>query len=255
MMKVYLRRLFSSFVFVLMSGLLPLPPAAVPLFAQDTLYLDGGSALYGKIITNEEKQVIAIENDCGMWRLKADEIVHWKYGTEISDNQFEKSGYYNVTSFALLMGEGREGFRPIPSITMINGYQFSSRLFAGAGIGFEYYNWSVMPLFGEFRFLHSPGKFSPFLSFKLGYSFPLEKEVMQSDWQTKTYGGILLSPELGIQIPLNNRSAIVMSLGYHYQMLSHDEVQVWGWGLVEEVSNRVYTNYNRISLRFGFMFK
>lgn len=237
-----------------MGGLLPILPAAVPLFAQDTVYLAGGSALYGKIIKNEEKQPVAIENDCGLWQLKADEVERMVYGAESPENRFKKSGYYNLSSFALLFGEGENGFTPVPSITMINGYRFSPHIFAGVGIGFEHYNWSVMPLFGEFRYVHFPGKFSPLLSVKMGYSFPLEQEPINTDWQTKAYGGLLLSPELGIQIPLNNRSTIVMSVGYHYQMLSHDELQSWGWGTTETTTKRLYTNYNRISLRLGFMF-
>lgn len=253
MTKIFSLKLFSSFVFVLMSGLLPLSPAAAPLFTQDTVYLTGGSALYGKIIINDELQSVAIKNDCGLWQLNADEVEKMVFGAENPENRFTKSGYYNLSSFALLLGEGLNGFRPIPSITIINGYQFSPHLFAGAGIGFEHYNWSVMPLFGEFRYVHFPGKFSPLLSVKMGYSFPLEQEPIDMDWPTKAYGGILLSPEVGIQFPLNDRTAIVMSVGYHYQMLSHDELQVWGPS--QETSNRVYTNYNRISLRFGFMFK
>lgn len=171
----------------------------------------------------------------------------------------KQHGYYNITSVALLFGQGQNGFLPIPSLTMVNGWQISPKLYTGLGIGYEYYEWSVMPLFADVKYMFvSAGtdKLMPFCSMKLGWAFPLGKPTEEDsnyDGITKYQGGIQLNPEAGIRISMGNNSALLLSMGYHFQQLSYKSKTYYWWNSTQYEST-THTDYNRITFRLGFRF-
>ncbi len=247
---------FYFFVLVLMCGLLP-NKAAAQTFAPDTVYLTSGSAVFGKIIAYDSIFGISVINDCGITLVKPDEIARFAYYMPSETSAPSAKGYYNISSIGLLGGAGRWGTLKVsPSFVTINGYQFNKRMHVGLGVGFEFYDFGILPVFVAGNYFVNPQAFGPYLGFKIGYSLPLEKSGIES-WnghKIRNYGGIMLSPEAGINIPINKTNAFVIGMGYHFQELSKDEPRWWSSDSNAKPS-RVFTHYNRISFRIGFVFR
>jgi hypothetical protein len=243
------------FVLVLMGGLL-LQKAAAQTFFPDTVYMHSGRAVFGKIIQSDSLEGITIINDCGIEKIQLQSIE--RIGQFVPEEKAPRPayGFFNLSSAGLLAGYGDNGFVPIPSLTSINGIQFNDKFFIGLGVGFEYYNWSALPLFVSGTYVLRPNVFSPYTSLKLGYAFALEKysRINYDGYDMRNYGGVLLSPEAGISIPIGETSNLLLGLGYHFQELSEEKPQ-WHSSNSNALPSRVYTNYNRISLRVGFLFR
>ncbi len=217
-----------------------------------TVYLKSGDVIYGKIFSQDSLGGCRIANECGITQLDQNEIEYIGKGG-YSGEDLKNSGFYNQSTIALLFGEGQDGFQPKPSLTMVNGWQWQQRFFTGLGLGYEHFDRGVLPLFAEAKYFFMTESFSPFLSFRMGYAFPVEKQ-QQTDYNgniTDTYGGILLNPEAGIRVALGGGNYFIAGLGYNYQQLSHHEAY-YMWGSYDKV---VFTNYNRISFRIGFIFQ
>lgn len=113
-----------------------------------------------------------------------------------------------------------------------------------------------MPLFASGTYLLHPDEFSPYVSVKVGYTFALEKysSINYNGYDMRNFGGVMLSPEAGISIPIGENSSLLLGLGYHFQELSEEKPQYWS-NQSDALPSRVYTNYNRIALRAGFLFR
>jgi len=246
--------LFLCFFIGFSFGLLPLQTATAQQKENTMAYLKSGSVLIGKVIESDPEKGITLQNDCGLWLIRPGELDSLVLSPTPVNTQSPGRSFYNHTSFALLFGEGQNGKEPYTSITSVSGIQWNERLFAGAGIGFDHLEWSTFPLFAQLAYVLFQGPVAPFVSAKIGYAFPLEKYDNANYYgpgKSKTYGGIMLSPEAGVKIRLSNRSAFLCSLGYAYQEMSYNEVQnIWD----SSYGKRVYTHINRVSLRIGFTF-
>lgn len=223
-----------------------------------TIQLHSGSEVFGKIIsTDSSAKVLIVQNDCGINVLKFSDIKNILPPSGRTSTLEKSKGYYNLSSLALLFGEGRDGFIPIPSLTMVHGYQFNNNVLLGIGLGYEYYEWSVMPLFIDAKYMMKREYASRFFSMKIGYGIPLQKRYSDyySTMLENTYGGVLVAPEVGVKFPLGSKDALLVSLGYHHQQLSYEKVG-YNWRLQDSYTkSRVYTYYNRISLRVAMMFR
>ena len=256
-MMIKFRSVYRDAFLRLTLVMLMLLAASEMMFAQKNremvVYLKSGEVVYGRKLSQDSTGNRQISNDCGIRMLKPDEIDHITRGG-FSRPDLKKSGYYNHSAVALLLGEGMDGFQPKPSLTMVNGWQWGQRIFAGLGIGYEHFDRGVLPLFAESEIMLGAESFSPFLSFRIGYSFPVEKQTTNDYYSSvsETYGGIHLNPEAGVRIATGGKNSLVISIGYHYQELSHRENNINGWN---NYSKEVFTNYNRISVKLGFIFQ
>lgn len=246
------------------------------------IFLKNGDVRFGKITEAKDNGTIRLINECGIYHIQRSEIdsiknintsslkedfevagsYNYQYNTATKaplKNEYKPSekGFYNITSVALLFGQGQNGFLPVPSLSTVNGWQFNKRLLTGIGISYEYYEWSVLPVFAEVKYMLGSERIIPYGSLKLGYGFPISSP---SDYYedsngniTKYYGGIQLNPEAGIRILLSNKSSFLLSLGYHFQQLSYKENNYYWWNS-NNFETTVHTDFNRISVRAGFMF-
>lgn len=222
---------------------------------RDAVYLKNGSVVTGRLMAYDSLNGIRITNSCGIWYYPFNEADSVRVFADLEQRRVRKTGYFNYSSAALFLGSGLDGFRPLTSLTMVNGWQYGQRFFAGLGVGYEFYDWDVLPLFAEVRFHFRPAVVSPFLSFRAGYGFPLSRTYSPDNYyglSGKTYGGVQLNPELGILVPVGQSNSLMIGLGYHYQELSYQNPSNY-W--IEYQSAKVITYYNRISLRFGFLFQ
>jgi len=246
-------RFYFWLILVLAIGLLPFEKVAAQKLRQSAVYLSNGSVVKGRIIQNDSIKGLRVSNDCGIWFYKPDEIDSIGMLHSASYFTAKDKGYYNITSFSLLLGKGAYDNTPIPSAITINGYKFLPLLATGIGVGYEYYNWGVMPLFADARlFIYDQG-LSPFIFAQAGYAISFTNTSYQ-DWYTtivETFGGPMLSTGGGFRVGISGNTAFSLSVAYRYQKLSHDTSSYWE----PETVNRVFTNYNRIALTVGFLFE
>lgn len=245
------------------------------------IFLKGGEARFGRITEFDNQGNVELVNECGIFRYTASEIDSIKtlnntylkgaelktaydysmdqvtYRADKKTHNSREKGYYNYSSLGLLFGQGQNGLLPVPSLTTVNGWQINKKLFTGIGIGFEYYDWSVMPVFADVKYMLGSDSFIPFGSFKIGYAFPISKPNEQYDDYntnaTKYFGGIQVSPEAGFRILLSDRSSLMLSIGYHFQQLSYRQLNYYWWNNTSNEST-IHTDFNRISFRAGFLF-
>jgi hypothetical protein len=244
----------TAMVLILLISLYFLNDANAQRKSKDAVYLKSGSVIIGKLVQNDSLGGVKISNDCGIWFYNLQDVDSVRVISSLQSQELKKSGYYNLSSMGLLFGEGADGTHPFASLTTVNGWQFGQRVFTGIGLGYEFYEWGVLPVFADVKYFFKQNVVTPFISFKAGYSFPLSKRKSGSDYYTQygqTYGGVLVNPEVGLLIPVGAANAISVTVGYQYQELSYNEIQIY-WNAYEK---RVYTNYNRISLRVGFLIR
>lgn len=238
---------------VLAVGLL-LQDVAAQKLKGDAVYLKNGSVVTGRIVHNDSAEGVKIANECGIWRYDHHEID--SMGVYSGGKYFTARpiGYFNISSAGLLFGQGENDNDVISSFTMVNGYKFLPELTTGIGVGYEYYDWGVLPMFADVRYFFDNEGFSPFLIAQGGYSFTLEQNLGNNYWGnqvTKTYGGLMFSAGAGIRAGIARHSALLISLSYRFQKLSYDSENYWESG----TERRTYTNYNRIALAVGFLFE
>ena len=102
-----------------------------------------------------------------------------------------------------------------PSVTMTHGYFFNEHWAAGIGVGFEIFDRNLFPLFADIRYTLWANKVSPFFTIKSGYSFSGFNKKQNDSY--KRYGGLMVHPEVGVKIPLNENADLLLTVAYRYQ--------------------------------------
>lgn len=237
-------------ILVMVIGLLPFSRVAAQKLRGDAVYLKNGSIVAGRIIQNDSIRGIKISNDCGVWVFEPHEFD--STGRYFGDRFFssKNKGYVNISTFGLLFGY--ENF-PIPSLTMIHGMKVKPGLSGGVGIGYEYFDWGVVPVFADARYYFYDSGFSPYLLAQAGYAITLERNP-NNNWGNqvkRTFGGPLLSAGAGIRAGISKNSAFTFSIAYRFQKLTYNTTSEWEPGTTRIVEK----HYNRIAVTVGFLFE
>ena len=152
-----------------------------------------------------------------------------------------------------------------PSFTISNGYMFNEHWAAGAGVGFEVFNHNLFPLFAELRYTIWDNKISPFVVIKGGYSFSSFKakhyDDLYLDWspyyvndaEIRHYGGLMLHPEIGVKVPLNENSDLLFTAAYRYQKTKSVARKDYDAGQFDEWEHN--EDMNRLSFGVAIMFR
>lgn len=155
----------------------------------------------------------------------------------------QKTGYLNFTTFGILAGTSADD-KPAPlSILMEHQYRFSNGLAPGITTGIEQLHENLLPLAVNLKWFLPAGRCEFFMGGLAGYSVSLEKPDMEGI--QKASGGILAGAEIGLLIPVNSGSSVVLAMGYRYNVL-HYELEDWWVGSYEREET-----YNRFSIRLG----
>lgn len=189
-----------------------------------------------------------------------------------SFNNRKEKGIYNIMQFSLLLGtnqftDGPTYFRTAvsPSFTITNGYIFNDHWAAGAGVGFEIFNYNLFPLFAEIRYTLWDRKISPFVALKGGYSFANFKakqyEELYLNWppynindaSLRNYGGLMFNPEVGVKVPLNENSDLLFTAAYRFQKTRSVARKENTNGQFEEWEHN--EDINRLSFGIAIMFR
>jgi hypothetical protein len=152
-----------------------------------------------------------------------------------------------------------------PSVTISNGYLFSEHWAAGAGVGFEIFDHFLFPVFAEFRYTLSDQKISPFLNMKGGYALgnfkPRHYDHLLLNWSPyqindadlRHFGGMMLYPEIGIKVPLDEKEDLLLTAAFLYQQSRSVLRKDYDHGQYEEWEHK--GNINRISLGLAIVFR
>ena len=191
------------------------------------------------------------------------------------DSNFEnrkQRGHYNITQIGMLMGNRRMSERSYnnpygnlqiaPSVTMINGTMSDEGWGVGVGVGFEIFDHNLFPVFVDIRHIRRDNDVTPFFALKIGYSIgnidSKHYDNLYLDYQPyyannvylRNHGGIMVHPEMGIKIPLNEKSDLMLTVAYRYQKIKTTVSQV---GQNYEWEHKA--SMNRLSFGVAIMFK
>ena len=225
-------------------------------YTVNVIRLKNGDVYKGRIIEQPDPGILRIETLCqniinfNMEDVLTVSVEKFKPFSTALPNKFGPRGYMNITDFGLLVGTAYDSQAAIFSISSFNGYGFSSRFMVGADIGIELFEAIMFPVNIDTRIAITNSKFSPFLSFKGGYSFALEdpESYWGEDFNTK--GGYLYGIGVGSLIWVNNRNAFEINLYYRHQDIK--TIRTWEWS---GETTTITTKYNRLEIRFGFLFQ
>ena len=215
-------------------------------------------------------------------------IIHSRF-----DNRKEK-GFYSIMQFSLMMGNSLSTDRTTynmqyetfttgtvapsyyypythtslavaPSFTITNGYRFNEHWAAGAGVGYEVFDYNLFPLFAEIRYTVWDNKISPFMVVKGGYSFGNFKskhyDDLYLDWSPyylnnaglRHYGGLMFQPEIGVKVPLSENSDLLFTAAYRFQETKTVARKDYDAGQFDEWEHN--EDINRLSFGVAIMFR
>ncbi len=147
-------------------------------------------------------------------------------------------------------------------------YPMNENFAAGLGTGVNLYTRfdeyfdkiTSIPLYANAIYkLPTSGDFIPFVDLKLGYGIVSRDYIItriletfpeqRKELNVKNYGGIYLSPSVGVLFPLN-KTAISLSLSYDLQRMKAKLTDLSG----ERISEESKTYANTLTLRIGYIF-
>jgi len=184
---------------------------------------------------------------------------------------FAQPKYFNSTQIALMMGNRQIPFyyypsylsssyalpyyysetqmQVIPSVTMTNGIMFNNHWAAGIGVGVEIFDRNLFPIFADIRYTLWDNKISPFFAAKGGYALSSFKKIDN----IRKQGGLMLHPEMGVKISVNEKADLLFTVAYRYQKTKSTQRY--------EYTNFYYDEWirkerlNRLSIGVAIMFK
>ena len=150
--------------------------------------------------------------------------VCWTYGepkTEVSrpkplpkrPSSILNTGYRGIIDFGYGVAAGYDSEGRI-EISTAHGYQFNKYLFAGVGIGFNYFHYYDefnVPIFADLRgtLPINNTKIAPYVDMRIGYSLG-------------DYEGFYFSPSVGVRFGIGKDAGISFSIGYELQNYNYD---------------------------------
>jgi sRNA-binding regulator protein Hfq len=190
----------------------------------ETVYLNNGQVIKGKITAFEPNSHLVIRTDDGrVLRYDMHDVERVQRRARPDNVAFNgdfngkgpQRGYRGFVDGQATFASGKYGFSRY-GVSTTHGYQFRPWLFAG--VGYEYYlfkdqmdkKYSTHTIFGDVRLDFMKSFIDPFLDLRVGYN-------------TGKNMGLMVSPSAGIRFALgkNTPLAINVALGYSFQRLSH----------------------------------
>lgn len=241
--------------------------SALPL---DTLELQDGKILVGKVLKYSSKRGVMMEQQGGyLVEISRDlikNIVIQPTGKIIKSGKakmslkgdksyaFREEGIYYTLNGGALFGESPQGDSDLGfGLQATTGLMFNRRLGVGVGLAFDNYSVTgqngrqVMPVLAEVRGYLSDSNMAPFYVMQAGYGFAFKEE---NQGVQKANGGIMLHPAFGLRLGAREDVNFAFDLGYRFQRVTQvREFSPWSNETQEE---RIW--YKRFALRFGMIF-
>ena len=246
--------------FILLSVFLIFLLAHIPFTANgqkqevDAIYLNNGEVFRGILQDQLDADIVQLQTLCWNTRLFSKSEINRIEREKVDLSAFGRgavspNGYFNRTDIGVLIGSGNNDNNTVFSAQMVNGYKIKGKYFPGVGIGIEFYEHAVIPVFADFSYAFMSHGVSPFVRASFGYSIPVEDSSEQWGAHTDYRGGLLYAAGIGASIHTGPSSALVISLVYRFQSIKSVYTEDWN----DDVLN-LEKQYNRIAIRIGFMF-
>lgn len=178
--------------------------------------------------------------------------------TLVSFGQKNNAAYkfHSINNIGLINGDNEVS----AGLQSINGFQ-KGNLFAGVGIGLDYYLYRTVPLFADFRYEFGKTKNKFFAYANGGVNFEWVEDVYGPfiyDWTvapnvSKFDNGFYTDLGLGYMVGTKNGGGLVLSLGHSYKSLEKT-FSYMDWRTRETITDVYNYNLNRIVLKVGWKF-
>ncbi len=237
----------------------------IPAFAQkgkkDIVYLKSGSVIKGQLITHDAASV-KINSAGNDWVFNVTDVDSIsKYEKSLRQPGFDQNYFFDTSMGVLVGNSGNNQSAPFSFMTSFN-YRVIDKLYLGAGLGTEFLDESYMPVFVQVQYKFRNAGFTPFVNLQVGYQVALEDGNRQnynnyysvsspygySYYQSTKLdadGGLLINPSVGFQRLVSDNFGLFFSFGYRYHQLNYSG----------DNGYKLETNFSRLSLKIGFIFK
>jgi hypothetical protein len=178
--------------------------------------------------------------------------------TLVSFGQKNNAAYkfHSINNIGLINGDNEVS----AGLQSINGFQ-KGNLFAGVGIGLDYYLYRTVPLFADFRYEFGKTKNKIFAYADGGVNFEWVEDVYGPfiyDWAvapnvSKFDNGFYTDLGLGYMVGTKKGGGLVLSLGHSYKSLEKT-FSYMDWRTRETITDVYNYNLNRIVLKVGWKF-
>jgi len=178
---------------------------------------------------------------------------------------------YTTVQIAMLMGSRqmivwtpnsfntRFELQVSPSVTITKSRIINEHWAAGAGAGYELFDYNLFPVFADIRYKLWNSELSPFFALKSGYALTNFSKKHHdflylnfepyfiNNAEQRNYGGIMLQPEMGVKVPLNENTGLLFTVAYRYQRTKSTITQT----INKEYYDRWKLKENLFRLSFG----
>ena len=179
--------------------------------------------------------------------------------TLLSFGQKKSTGYkfHSINNISLVNGDNEVS----AGVQSINGFQ-KDNIFAGVGIGLDYYLYRTVPLFADFRYEFGKNKNKFFAYADGGINFDWVEEDYYDGpifiWDgsrnsSEFHNGAFTDIGLGYMVGSKKRGGLVLSLSHSYKSLEKT-VSYPDWRTQETITDVYSYNLNRIVLKVGWKF-
>ena len=218
---------------------------------EDVIYLKNGSKINGIIMQLIPDSTVRIkQTDGSVWVFPMKEVdmidkeIKNKYKANIADAK----GYRFGIDAGILIGAGDNQNNAPLSIQMLHSYHLNTYNSIGLGAGLEFFHTPRVPLFADVRHYFNRHYYAPFFFLQGGGSFPLGSgEIDNSGYNYKGKTGFMVNSGVGFLFPMNEKSALSISISYRYQNLqfARDNSMLPDYTRIEKM--------NRLNLRIGLI--
>jgi len=165
--------------------------------------------------------------------------------------------FHSINNISLINGDNVTS----AGLQSINGFQ-KGNLFAGVGIGLDYYIYRTVPLFADFRYQFGKTKNKFFAYADGGVNFDWVEEDYYDRpifiWEgssnsSEFHDGAYTDLGLGYIVGTKKGGGLVLSIGHSYKSLKKT-ISYPDWRTQETITDIYHYNFNRIVLKVGWKF-
>jgi hypothetical protein len=159
--------------------------------------------------------------------------------------------FHSINQAGLLNGESKTAFH----LQSVNGIQYKN-LFAGIGVGLDYYKYRSIPLFIELRKYFGATKNQFFVYADGGANFVWAKSNGAYNNTVKYYPGFYGNAGIGYKAVFKNGMGILLSAGYSYKKIKEEQSSGFcPMGNTCYLQTDTYKyDFNRLIIQIGWMF-
>ena len=165
--------------------------------------------------------------------------------------------FHSINNISLINGNNAT----TAGLQSINGFQ-KGNLFAGVGIGLDYYLYRTVPLFADFKYEFGKTKNKFFAYADGGVNFDWVEENYNDGpifiWDgsrntSEFHNGAYTDIGLGYMVGTKKGGGLVLSLGHSYKSFEKT-ISYQDWRTQETITDVYNYNLNRIVLKVGWKF-